>query len=123
MKPKRSKGRRSLFPKPCSVMGCANLTHDRFCEEHQSHADKYRPNSYQRGYNNRWRKAREAYLVSHPLCEHCKQAGIITLATVVDHGTPHKGDEELFWDMDNWQSLCESCHNRKTAREDMGAWY
>jgi len=44
------------------------------------------------------------------------------MATVVDHITPHKGDNDLFWDRANWQSLCESCHNRKTAAEDMGAW-
>ncbi|WP_369680053.1 HNH endonuclease [Brevibacillus laterosporus] len=28
----------------------------------------------------------------------------------------------MFWDRKNWQPLCESCHNRKTAREDRGAW-
>ncbi|MFB0832648.1 HNH endonuclease [Brevibacillus laterosporus] len=23
---------------------------------------------------------------------------------------------------ENWQPLCEQCHNRKTAREDRGSW-
>jgi len=46
----------------------------------------------------------------------------LVLATVVDHITPHKGDNDLFWDRANWQSLCESCHNRKTAADDMGRW-
>jgi len=46
----------------------------------------------------------------------------LVLATVVDHISPHKGDSDLFWDRANWQSLCESCHNRKTASEDMGRW-
>lgn len=53
---------------------------------------------------------------------HCLRAGRLVPATVVDHITPHKGNSELFWDSANWQSLCESCHNRKTAGEDMGAW-
>ncbi|MCR8827199.1 HNH endonuclease [Photobacterium sp. TY 1-4] len=38
-------------------------------------------------------------------------------ATDVDHITPHKGDRRLFFDQSNWQSLCKSCHSRKTARE------
>jgi 5-methylcytosine-specific restriction protein A len=36
---------------------------------------------------------------------------------VVDHIIPHKGDKKLFWSRDNWQSLCLSCHNRKSATE------
>ena len=39
---------------------------------------------------------------------------------MVDHIIPHKGDEALFWDEDNLQSLCTPCHNQKTAREDGG---
>jgi 5-methylcytosine-specific restriction protein A len=27
----------------------------------------------------------------------------------------------LFWNRSNWQSLCHSCHSRKTASED-GGW-
>ena len=42
------------------------------------------------------------------------------MACVVDHLVPHRGDRLLFWDASNWQSLCESCHNRKTARADGG---
>jgi 5-methylcytosine-specific restriction endonuclease McrA len=44
--------------------------------------------------------------------------GTIRAAKVVDHIKPHKGDHDLFWDEVNWQSLCEPCHNKKTARED-----
>lgn len=44
--------------------------------------------------------------------------GILRAATVVDHIKPHKGDMEVFWDLSNWQGLCEPCHNKKTARED-----
>ena len=41
----------------------------------------------------------------------CLARGRTTAATVVDHIKEHKGDLELFWDQDNWQSLCETDHN------------
>nr|WP_211224439.1 HNH endonuclease signature motif containing protein [Eremococcus coleocola] len=56
------------------------------------------------------------------MCEECKKHGRTTVATVVDHIVPHKGNKKLFWDSNNHQSLCESCHNRKTASKDMGGW-
>jgi len=34
----------------------------------------------------------------------------------VDHIIPHKGDESLFWDPGNRQSLCTNCHNRTKQR-------
>lgn len=54
----------------------------------------------------------------HPLCRLCEEQGKVTPATVVDHIIPHKGDQALFWDTTNWQSLCKTCHDTKTARED-----
>jgi 5-methylcytosine-specific restriction protein A len=46
---------------------------------------------------------------------------MVKAATVVDHIIPHQGDMTLFWDADsNWQSLCKTCHDRKTATEDGG---
>lgn len=71
-------------------------------------------------YGWQWQKARAAYLAANPLCVHCQAEGRDELATVVDHVVPHKGDETLFWDEANWQSLCGTCHNRKTVMEDGG---
>lgn len=65
----------------------------------------------ERGYGGRWQKARETFLNRNPLCCFCEQKGIITAATVVDHKTPHKGDQALFWDTNNWQPLCKPCHD------------
>jgi 5-methylcytosine-specific restriction protein A len=46
----------------------------------------------------------------------CHDEGRVELATVVDHVTPHRGDPELFWDIEgNWQPLCKACHDRKTG--------
>ena len=74
----------------------------------------------QRGYGHRWQVARLEFLRAHPLCVLCEAAGLLTAATVVDHITPHKGNYDLFWDQRNWQPLCRTCHNRKTATEDGG---
>ena len=41
-------------------------------------------------------------------------------ATLVDHIIPHKGDQALFWDWRNWQSLCTPCHNRVKQRKERG---
>lgn len=62
-------------------------------------------------YNYRWQKAREGYLRSHPLCAECSRRGYVVQATIVDHKIPHRGNQKLFWDKANWQSLCENCHN------------
>jgi len=61
---------------------------------------------------------RAAFLMAHPLCVMCRKAGHVRIATVVDHIKPHKGDEVLFWDMRNWQSLCETHHNASKQREE-----
>lgn len=60
---------------------------------------------------------RPAQLLREPFCRECARRGVRTWATVVDHVEPHRGDWQLFIDPANHQSLCERCHNRKTARE------
>jgi 5-methylcytosine-specific restriction enzyme A len=59
----------------------------------------------------RWRKVRRMWLAEHPLCAMCTRQGRTTAAVVVDHVKPHEGDHELFWDQNNYQSLCYSCHS------------
>jgi 5-methylcytosine-specific restriction enzyme A len=82
--------------------------------------DRQRPSAARRGYGPRWRRARAAFLVQHPLCAACWAQGRVVRATVVDHRTPHRGDPERFWNETNWQGLCKPCHDTKTARE--GRW-
>jgi 5-methylcytosine-specific restriction protein A len=76
-------------------------------------ADANRPTASQRGYNHEWRKARVQWLKVYPTCTH---AGCSAKATTVDHITPHKGDDKLFWDKTNWQSLCTTHHVRHKQR-------
>jgi len=78
-----------------------------------------RASASKRGYDARWRKARRMYLNRNPLCVECRADDVVEPANTVDHIVPHKGDYDLFWDPDNWQSLCEMHHNRKTAKETL----
>lgn len=68
----------------------------------------------------RWKKIRHAHLSCDPLCAYCRESEDITIAEVVDHIRPHKGDAELFWDPRNLQSLCKACHDGRKQREELG---
>lgn len=111
-------------PKPCSHPSCGVLVRDGTgrCEKHRrteaQALDARRGTSAQRGYSYKWQQAREGYLRLHPLCVRHEKRGELEPATVVDHIKPHRGDKALFWDRDNWQSLCKPCHDLKTATED-----
>lgn len=111
--------------KPCRRPGCGALTHERFCTAHTREEnrdyDRQRGSAAARGYGRRWQRLRLQFLQRHPLCAACEADDQITAATVVDHIEPHQGDQRLFWDRGNWQALCKSCHDSKTARED-GRW-
>lgn len=62
-----------------------------------------------------WRKARKRYISLHPICSACGRA----IATVVDHIIPiNQGGAPL--DERNFQSLCASCHNKKSGHEARG---
>ena len=80
-----------------------------------------------RGYTYRWQQYRLGWLRQHPLCgdrvngasaEHslCVRAGRAVPATAVDHIEPHRGDQALFWDPNNHQSLCGHCHDSVKAQ-------
>jgi 5-methylcytosine-specific restriction enzyme A len=107
--------------KQCMHPGCRELTTSDRCPEHKKkswdESDRLRGTRTERGYSNRWLKARESYLIHHPLCKHCLEDGIKELATEVDHIIPHRGDMSIFWKHDNWQGLCTYHHRIKTAKE------
>ena len=88
----------------------------------------------QRGYGARWQRESKEYLRANPLCEFCRKRGHTTLATVVDHRTPHRlaqarasGDSQaierayaLFWGRTNWQGLCSADHNSVKQAQEKG---
>lgn len=64
-----------------------------------------------------WKLTRAKQLAEYPLCEHCELLSLITPATVVDHIHPRRlGGAE--YSPSNLQSLCASCHNRKSRYEN-----
>lgn len=96
--------------------------------------------SSQRGYGYRWQKAREAYLLVHPFCVYCLREQRIVATTVaeiilecahrelmppygnvVDHIIAHRGDQTLFWDQSNWQTMCQPHHSRDKQRQENSA--
>ena len=110
---------------PCQHPGCPNLVTPgtKFCDVHKALHPEVIRSAGSRGYTRQWQKASKAYLAAHPLCVRCMAEGRYTKATVVDHIKPHRGDQTLFWNQDNWQSLCKSCHDRKTWTEDKNPEY
>lgn len=75
----------------------------------------------ERGYGGRWQRYRLRFLAEHPLCAMCEAEGRVTPATVVDHITPHHGDQRLFWDPANHQALCKPHHDGEKQREEAAA--
>jgi 5-methylcytosine-specific restriction enzyme A len=65
-----------------------------------------------------WRKLRLSKLAQKPLCEPCDVRGDITLANAVDHVTPINAGGDPFPPLDGLMSMCERCHNEKTAAND-----
>ncbi len=112
--------------KPCNYPGCPLLINsvERHCDKHRKLQNKDkergRKTAHQRGYTSRWRKAARAYLERNALCRLHMERGEVVAATVVDHIIPHRGDQRIFWQKTNWQSLCKPCHDHKTATEDGG---
>ena len=107
---------------PCHHPGCPELVEAGrlYCEKHLPlHPEATRP-AAKRGYNRRWQKARKSYLEAHPLCVQCAKQGKYVRATVVDHIIPHRGDEKLFWDQNNWQALCKNCHDTAERAKESG---
>jgi len=73
--------------------------------------------NYDTVYNTvRWRKLRRIRLNYEPLCRECKKVNKVTAANEVDHIVPMSQGGEA-WSLGNLQSLCKSCHSRKTMNE------
>jgi 5-methylcytosine-specific restriction protein A len=98
----------------CATPGCTRRVSSGHCPEHADarrvrQVYAYTDNSL---YSAAWRRCRVRWLATHPFCVACGR-----LANEVDHVVPHRGDLDRFWDEGNWQSMCRSCHSRKTRDE------
>jgi len=81
--------------------------------ERKARHDAKRPSARKRGYTREWETAAKIYLTAYPSCRRCGAQ-----ASVVDHIKPHKGDQGLFWNRANWQSLCTHCHSSAKQAEE-----
>ncbi len=88
----------------------------------QNRADqnrKYRQAIYK---SRTWRELRQAYIMSHPLCENCLKAGKVTPATDIHHKDSfmnYAGEEReaKAFDSTNLMALCKGCHSKLHAKE------
>lgn len=63
-----------------------------------------------------WRRLRALKIARNPTCEECEMFGRATPGEVIDHIRPiNQGGAPL--SIDNLQTLCHACHNRKSGRE------
>ena len=116
----------ALPNKPCNYPGCPVTTTSRYCDKHKKHIqkqyDKQRGSRIERGYTNDWIKYSRNYRQRNPLCVICLRDNIIKPSQHTDHINPVSGPRDpQFWNPDNHQALCASCHSKKTVKED-GGW-
>lgn len=78
----------------------------------------------------RWEKLRQAtFLRDRYTCKECGCLEGDTSKLVCDHVKPHRGNEALFFDPLNLQTLCKSCHDtvkrkqEQTTKHQQGVWY
>ncbi len=108
----------------CITLGCKlDATYKGSCDNHRlARAGGHKKQEqiiYERWYGLKvWKDIRRRHLSNNPLCIHCTDLGLLTVADSVDHIIAHKGEYALFIDPANLQSLCRSCHTIKTNKED-----
>ena len=107
---------------PCAYPGCPELVDGTYCEKHKKKRDseynKYSRDEFSKFFykSKEWIILRAEQLKLHPFCEECLKQGKVKRAKIVDHIIPIKqGGAKL--DLANLQSLCWSCHSRKSIEE------
>lgn len=100
----------------CSACGIKHSNGGNYCTVHM----RLSPRSMKRAdpfYTSRlWRRTRSYHIQREPLCRECKNQGINTPGEHVDHIKPIKQGGHAT-DSDNLQTLCASCHSKKTRTE------
>jgi len=82
--------------------------------------ERERPSQSTKGWYNlaRWKKLRWATFVRDKFtCQMCGKMSAPEGTLVCDHVEPHRGNERLFWNPNNLQTLCKSpCHDKHKQR-------
>jgi 5-methylcytosine-specific restriction enzyme A len=108
-----------ILKSPCSQPGCSELVKGGGrCPQHRG-AWRLKANvahKPKRIYNLIvWKRLRALILAGEPTCRACRARGVIRIAITVDHIVDVSCGGAPF-DSSNLQPLCETCHNRKTAK-------
>lgn len=112
--------------KPCATPRCPKLVREgRYCEDHQQQDtrkryDRERGTRQDRGYGRAWQALRQEILLRDKYT--CQACGCFVTMRKGDAHVDHvlakeKGGTD---DESNLQTLCASCHSRKTIAEDGG---
>jgi len=112
-------------PKPlreCKVRGCRELTRDGYCPTHadgkQQEAKYYnkhvRDKQSTSFYKSReWKQTRQLVLLrDNYLCQSCLKQDRVVPAVMVHHIVELKQDWNKRLDLNNLESMCNSCHNK-----------
>lgn len=116
--------------RPCAHPGCRALVRSGYCDKHRP-KDRQRRSADAADWHTWYTlpiwmyDLRPTQLLREPFCRECtrraKAEGLPHLARIratdVDHIVPHRGVWSRFIDRSNLQSLCHSCHSRKTMAE------
>lgn len=77
--------------------------------------------------SQRWKDMRHAVWLRDAYT--CRKTGVICVgkypagnSPVADHIKPHHGDEALFWDMDNIQTVSKEYHDGEKQRGERAEW-
>ncbi len=76
-------------------------------------AERVKDRASKKGFKDKvWKIAVVDFLKLQPLCHDCNKRGFVSVASKVLHKESPILDRVLFWDKNNWLSLCDSCHQR-----------
>lgn len=67
--------------------------------------------------SKRWQKLRRMKLAINPLCERCLEKGLMNSTYIIHHKEYitelNYLDDNVFFNIDNLESLCLDCHNKE----------
>lgn len=88
----------------------------------KSHSEQTRGSASERGYTWRWHTYTVSFKAAHPWCVRHLAIGRVVPTEHVDHIERVDGpNDPRFWNEEQHQGLCASCHSTKTDAENRGA--
>ena len=72
--------------------------------------------------SKRWQKLRKQKMMLNPFCERCFRSGIYNSVYIIHHKEYitdlNYEDDNVFFNIDNLESLCLDCHNKEHFAEE-----